>query len=584
MSLQTYHLSKIYHYQDEQLVLFENLNIIFPEYGMVAILGESGCGKTTLLYILAGLEKDYQGKVLFHHQDIKKVKDYQQYMMSFMYQEDCLYDFLNVYDNCILYNKIKKIAYQKKDVEHLLTMFHLEKEKYKKVRDLSGGQKQRVALIRSLLSQCPIIFCDEPTAALNEKQKKEVYRYLRSYSQKHLIIIVSHDRKVIEYSDHVIDFRCLKHDYDFANSRYQRYSFLFKKRTYSFVKETFSMLYFQKLKIVMIFLSQIFILLSITFLITGLSGFQNYYQDLKENTVNHHLISIQKLNYQPFQEKEIKKLQGHYQYLLDIGKIDQVDYFQAAPFDQQFLENEVIVNQALYKKIKSKTLIYHLNNKTYHLTIKKIIEDHCQEPSLYYAPSSLNDEIKLSTIDVSTCLVYIDDYHQVKKYISQLPYPYEGYSMVEEQFDAYDYLYYLFRYAGMVFIMVSLFVAVVLMFFILLSMFFELQKYDAILISNGMSMKRYYLFIYERIVIICFVIAVMVCLICFGVMKLINVFDISQMIFQISHLFQYPVYFYNEFDLFVIYVTGYLFISILLFLIMIYRMKHINMLDIIKEM
>lgn len=582
MSLQTHHLSKIYEYQDEQLILFENLNINFPDYGIVAIVGESGCGKTTLLYILAGLEKDYQGQVLFHHQDIKKVKHYQQYMMSFMYQDDCLYDFLNVYDNCVLYNKIKKIAYQEKDVDNLLTIFHLEKEKYKKIRDLSGGQKQRVALIRSLLSQCPVIFCDEPTAALNEQQKEEVYRYLRLYSQKHLIVIVSHDKKVIQYSDHVIDFHCLKHDYDFANLRYQRYSLLFKKKTYSFIKETFNTLYFQKLKIMMIFLSQIFILLSVTFLITGLFGFQNYCQDLKENTVNNDLISIQKLNHQPFQEKEVKKLQGQYQYLLDIGKIDQIDYFQAAPFHQQFLENEVIVNQSFYKKIKSKKIIYHLNNKTYHFKIKKIINDHCQEPILYYSPSSLHDEIKISTIDVSTCLVYIDDYHQVKKYMSKLPYPYEGYSMVEEQFDAYDHLYTLFQYAGMVFIMISLFIAVVLMFFILLSMFFELQKYDAILISNGMSMKRYYFIIYERIAIICFVVALAVCLICFIVIKLMNVFDVSQMIFQISHLFQYPVYFYNEFDLLVIYIIGYLLISVFLFLIMIYKMKHINMLDIIK--
>ena len=583
MSLQTHHLSKIYHYQDEHLILFEDLNIRFPEYGVVSIIGESGCGKTTLLHILAGLEKDYQGHVYLQGQNIDKIKDYQKYIISFIYQNDCLFEFLSVYDNCILFNKIKNISYQKEEVDDLLKLFHLEKEKDKKGKDLSGGQKQRVAIIRSLLTKCPIIFCDEPTAALNKEQKLLIYQYLRTYSQKHLIIIVSHDQMIKDYSDHVIDFHHLQHHYDFSHSNYPRYSLYHQKQRYALFKESLSMLYQQKLKILMIFLSQISIVLAMTILITGLYGFKCYYDDMKENTINHDLVYIQKINHQPFDQKEINKLRGQYQYLLDIGKIDNVDFFQTAPLKQHLAQDEIIVNKSFYKIIKTKQLKYRLNQMTFHFKIKSIIDDHYQEPILYYTPSSLNEKIKLLTIDLSTCLVYIDDYQQVNHYISQLSFPYEGYSSIQEQFDAYDHLYSLFQNSGIVFIIVSLFISIILMFFILLSISFDLQKYDVIFLCNGMSRQRYHILLFQRIMIICVVVSLMVCLTCFSTMVVIDMFDISNRLFQITHLFQYPILFENKFDIYIIYMVNYLVIGTILFFIMVYRMRHLYMIDKLRE-
>ena len=121
------------------------------------------------------------------------------------------------------------------------------------------------------------------------------------------------------------------------------------------------------------------------------------------------------------------------------------------------------------------------------------------------------------------------------------------------------------------------------MFFILLSISFDLQKYDVIFLCNGMSRQRYHILLFQRIMIICVVVSLMVCLTCFSTMVVIDMFDISNRLFQITHLFQYPILFENKFDIYIIYMVNYLVIGTILFFIMVYRMRHLYMIDKLRE-
>ena len=171
MSLEIKNLSKIIHLKNSQNSLFENISISFPESGMIGVTGKSGCGKTSLLHIIAGIDQDYQGQVLIDRKDIRYLPDYTRQYIAMVYQNYRLFDFLNVYENCLIFNKLKGLAIPRKEVEKLLTIFDLQSVRNKKPTQLSGGQKQKVALVRALLTKCPIILCDEPTGALNTENK-----------------------------------------------------------------------------------------------------------------------------------------------------------------------------------------------------------------------------------------------------------------------------------------------------------------------------------------------------------------------------------------------------------------------------
>lgn len=179
MGLELKNVTKKFKTIEGERIIFENLNILFPNNGLVAITGESGCGKSTLLQLIAGIDQDYEGDILLNQIKIENIKDYRQLMISFVYQNYQLIDYLTVKENCLFYCRLKGTKVIEKQMLELVKIFELEDLLNKKVIDLSGGQKQRVALIRALLCSSPIILCDEPTGALDEINRKKVYEILK---------------------------------------------------------------------------------------------------------------------------------------------------------------------------------------------------------------------------------------------------------------------------------------------------------------------------------------------------------------------------------------------------------------------
>lgn len=583
MSLEIKNLSKIINLKKSKNVLFENLNITFPEKGMVAIVGKSGCGKTSLLHIIAGIDTDYQGQILIDHKDIQTVLDYNRKYIAMVYQNYRLFDFLNVYENCIIFNKLKGLIISPKEVEKLLTIFHLQHVKNKMPDQLSGGQKQKVALIRAFLTHCPILLCDEPTGALNPENKILVYRFLQTYSKQHLVIVVSHDQKIKNYCDQVIDFQQLKNQYLFSCPKYHLFKCQSSNRQYSLFKESLKMLWYQKNKLIIIFLSQILLFMTVTLLISGSQGLENHYGRMHEKEINNELIYITKKNKDAFSNEELTQLKGEYQYFLEIGKITNVDYFQSSPIDRNMKTNEVIVNSAFYKNIKSYHVKYAIENNHYLFKVKEVINDGYEEPVLYYSSASLPDELKALSLDVTTCYVFVDNYLQVSSYIDHLDQKYEAYCFVEQKYEAYRQLIQLSQMVCFIFIAICIFIVIVLMFFVLLSMFLELQKYYVVFLSNGMSYRQYFVFVLKKIILICLNNAFFSSLVCVLMLIIFDTYDLSYFLFEIPHIFLLPQFFGKKYTLYIFYGVFYFGIGLVLFLIMSIHLKRMNLIEILRE-
>lgn len=580
MGLELKNVTKKFKTIEGERVIFENLNIHFPDYGLIAITGESGCGKSTLLQLIAGLDQDYEGKILFNQVKIEDIKDYRQLVISFVYQNYQLIDYLSVKDNCLFYCHLKGIKVVEKQLQELLEIFELNELVNQKVKNLSGGQKQRVALIRALLCSSPIILCDEPTGALDEINRQKVYRFLKKASQRRLILIVSHDQKISKYTPYHLNFECLKHHYDWNHQLYSRYE-IRKTKCGLLFKETIQMILKDKKKWVMMFVSQIYMVLAMTLIITGLEGFNGYYQKQYNQAMNNNLVMIQKKNQEPFKEKEITKLKGKYQYHLDIGKIEGLKNFQSFSINKKTKQNEVYVNHALITKIKQNKLIYKLNHHQYTLKIKGVIQDDYQEPVLYY--HSLSNEIALQCIDVSTCIVYVKNHKYMKDYLTHLSVQYQGIAPIYEEYESYFKVIDLFKKVSLVFIFLSFMIAIVLMGYMVLSMFYENQKIYAIMLANGYQNNHLAFFILKKISLMMISIGIVSCLVSSGVLKIISFFDISKKIWGINHLFVLPREFQWSFMLYFFYLLGYIVQGILLSLFIVLKMKKIKMYECLRE-
>lgn len=165
---------------------------------MYVILGQSGCGKTTLLSLLGGLDSPSQGKIFFQGEDInaRGLTYHRKEHVSFVFQNYNLIDYLTPIENVKLTSK--KSAYP------ILEKLGLSKEEAKRnVLRLSGGQQQRVAIARALGSDAPLLLADEPTGNLDEDTAKEITKILKesAHSMGKCVVIVTHSQEVAKEAD-----------------------------------------------------------------------------------------------------------------------------------------------------------------------------------------------------------------------------------------------------------------------------------------------------------------------------------------------------------------------------------------------
>lgn len=174
-------------------VVLENINITFPSFGLVSIVGKSGSGKSTLLNILMGIEKPTEGKVLFKGKNIakfndKKFSEFHLSGVSTVFQHYNLFEDLSAFENVLIPLKMKGISHikAKKIVKENFEKLGIQDLMHKKVKKLSGGERQRVAILRSVVTSPSVILCDEPTGALDIKNSQEIMHILKNLSKERL--------------------------------------------------------------------------------------------------------------------------------------------------------------------------------------------------------------------------------------------------------------------------------------------------------------------------------------------------------------------------------------------------------------
>jgi len=212
----------------------KDVNLELPSKGLIGISGESGSGKTTLLNAIALMDNKYQGEIIINNKNILKYNkrkiDKYHLNIGYIFQTPYLFNFCTVKENIQFLSLIKG---KKENINEILKLVGLSKYKNKKVNILSGGQRQRVSIAASLISKPKILLCDEPTGSLDSENSIKVMEILKEISKDILVVIVSHDLRLLkEYTDSIIYLRngelVNKINYTFQNQKlkYQRKTIL----------------------------------------------------------------------------------------------------------------------------------------------------------------------------------------------------------------------------------------------------------------------------------------------------------------------------------------------------------------------
>jgi lipoprotein-releasing system ATP-binding protein len=169
------------------------------------VLGESGCGKTTLIHLLGGILKPNSGEILWGNQNILAISKAELDKkrgeeLSFIFQKSHFVTALNVKQNIELQAKINNKLVDKNDFDELVNQLKINDLLLKKTKELSEGEKQRVSIARALMAKPKFLLADEPTAALDDRNAYEVIRILKEESQNFgvKLVIITHDQRIKE--------------------------------------------------------------------------------------------------------------------------------------------------------------------------------------------------------------------------------------------------------------------------------------------------------------------------------------------------------------------------------------------------
>lgn len=197
----------------EEIPVLRGVDLEIKKGEFVAIMGESGCGKTTLLNILGCLHPIDDGKYFLEGEDLGGVKDdftlayIRNKKMGFIFQQFNLFTRLTAIKNVALpalYAGIPREEREEKARELLESVGMGERTRHKPT-ELSGGQQQRIAICRALINDPEIILADEPTGALDSKAGLELMKIFKSFKEQgKTLIMVTHTTEVAKYADRII--------------------------------------------------------------------------------------------------------------------------------------------------------------------------------------------------------------------------------------------------------------------------------------------------------------------------------------------------------------------------------------------
>ncbi len=205
-------ITKDYISGDSKVQALKGISIEFRKNEFVSILGQSGCGKTTLLNIIGGLDRYTSGDLIINRKSTKEFKDkdwdaYRNYSVGFVFQSYNLIPHQTILSNVELALTISGVSRKERKERAIKALedVGLKEQIHKKPNQLSGGQMQRVAIARALVNNPDIILADEPTGALDTKTSVQIMDILKEISKDKLIIMVTHNPDLAEkYSTRVV--------------------------------------------------------------------------------------------------------------------------------------------------------------------------------------------------------------------------------------------------------------------------------------------------------------------------------------------------------------------------------------------
>ena len=186
-------------------VLFDKFYLTIRDGEFIVFAGESGCGKTTLLNMIGGLEKTDSGIIRIDGKDIKErknLKEYYLYKVGFLFQNFALVENKTVRENLEF---VQKKARTDISIEEALNKVGLADKINEKIYKLSGGEQQRVAAARLLVKKCMLVLADEPTGSLDSRNGKRIMEMLHMMNEMgKTIIVVTHNENIINSERRVV--------------------------------------------------------------------------------------------------------------------------------------------------------------------------------------------------------------------------------------------------------------------------------------------------------------------------------------------------------------------------------------------
>ena len=221
-AIQVKNLYKIFRVGNEKVRALNGVDLTIYKGEFCAIVGTSGSGKSTMLNMLAGLEKPTKGEIVIAGQHLEKMNEnqlvkFRREHVGFIFQSFNLLGTMNAIENVALpltFRGVDKKIREAKAVE-MLKLVGLPKHMKHRPNEMSGGQQQRVGVARALVLDPEIIFADEPTGNLDSKTSAEVLELMRKVvtEKNQTMVMVTHDNHLAGFADrifHIIDGKIVK--------------------------------------------------------------------------------------------------------------------------------------------------------------------------------------------------------------------------------------------------------------------------------------------------------------------------------------------------------------------------------------
>ena len=203
-------VTKVYGTGDAAVHALRGVDLEVPTGELVVVLGPSGSGKSTMLNIMGGLDRATAGSVWFMNDELTAMDDaaltlFRRHHVGFVFQFYNLMPSLTARENVEL---VTEIADNPMNADEALALVGLDDRANHFPAQLSGGEQQRVAIARAIAKQPEVLFCDEPTGALDSKTGRAVLRVLKDVNERlgATVLIITHAAATAEMADRVLNF------------------------------------------------------------------------------------------------------------------------------------------------------------------------------------------------------------------------------------------------------------------------------------------------------------------------------------------------------------------------------------------